>query len=48
MGFPEYIEQFEQYVGLVHDIAHGDSNTVVQTENGPLRSFAKCRPINSH
>ena len=33
--------QFEKDVGIAHDIIHGDAQTTVQTDGGPVRSIAK-------
>ncbi|CAE6901504.1 hypothetical protein [Paraburkholderia domus] len=35
------IDQFTEDAGVAHEIVHGDANTVVTTEGGPVRSFAK-------
>lgn len=35
------LDEFTTDVGIAHNIIHGDANTVVQTNGGPVRSFAK-------
>lgn len=35
------INQFTSDAVLAHEIVHGDATTTVQTEGGPVRSFAK-------
>lgn len=41
MNVIDKVNQFSNDVDLMHQWAHGDKNTSVQTENGPLRSPAK-------
>lgn len=35
------INQFEADAALAHEIVNGDANTVVETDGGSVRSFAK-------
>lgn len=35
------VAQFEADVGLTHDLVHGPDTAEVQTESGPLRTFAR-------
>lgn len=35
------VDQFKHDVTIVHQVTHGDKDTVVQTEGGPIRSLAK-------
>lgn len=41
MTLSEQVDRFINDTNIAHMIIHGDSNTVVQTEGGPVRSFAK-------
>jgi hypothetical protein len=41
MTLANKVKQFNQDSDIAHQVVHGDSNTVVMTEGGPLRSFAK-------
>ena len=41
MTLSEQVDRFINDTNLAHMIIHGDQNTVVQTEGGPVRSFAK-------
>jgi uncharacterized phage infection (PIP) family protein YhgE len=41
MTLSEQIERFIKDTNIAHLIIHGDSSTVVTTEGGPVRSFAK-------
>lgn len=41
MALNDKVSTFETDVGLTHQLVHGDTATEVDTENGPLRSFAK-------
>lgn len=41
MTLEELVDRFIRDTNLAHQIIHGDSDTVVITEGGPVRSFAK-------
>jgi hypothetical protein len=41
MTLANKVTQFIQDADVAHAIVHGDENTVVQTEGGPVRTFAK-------
>tara|TARA_B100000749_G_scaffold112107_1_gene85587 strand:- start:20614 stop:21138 length:525 start_codon:yes stop_codon:yes gene_type:complete len=41
MSLYNSVEQFETDAALAHQIIHGDENTTVLTEGGPVDSFAK-------
>ena len=41
MSLYNSVAQFETDVALAHQIIHGDDTTTVETESGPLDSFAK-------
>lgn len=41
MSLYNSVEQFETDVTLAHQIIHGDESTTVETEGGPVDSFAK-------
>lgn len=41
MALADKIPTFNSAVDIVHQVAHGDSSTVVQTDSGPVRSIAK-------
>jgi hypothetical protein len=41
MSLYNSVEQFEADVTLAHQIIHGDETTTVETEGGPVDSFAK-------
>lgn len=40
MTLANKVEQFIKNSDIAHKIVHGDANTVVQTDGGPVRSFA--------
>lgn len=41
MTLADKVTQFNQDADIAHQIVHGDENTTVTTEGGPVRSFAK-------
>jgi lysophospholipase L1-like esterase len=41
MSLKNKVSQFQTDADIAHDIVHGDAQKVVQTEGGPVRSFAK-------
>jgi hypothetical protein len=41
MTLANKVQQFNDDADIAHEIIHGDASTTVETENGPVRSFAK-------
>jgi hypothetical protein len=41
MALTDKVLQFETDADIAHQVVHGDANTTVTTEGGPVRSFAK-------
>lgn len=41
MTLSSKINRFSEDADIAHDIVHGDDKTIVQTEGGPVRTFAK-------